>query len=325
MSAQGAVPAGGPAIAVAGEALFDLVSGGGPALTAIPGGSPYNTARAIARLGVSCAWIGSLSDDRFGRALEATLVMDGVDLRHVQRTSMPTTLAVAELDPSGAASYRFYVDGTAGPALYQAPLQDGLPRGTCALLVGSLGLVLEPMASTVEELVLSLGPEVILMVDPNARPSIVRDQQRWRARLERILGRADIVKASADDLSALRPGAAADDTARWLASLGPSAVIVTDGPGAVLVECGGQHRELTPDAVAVVDTIGAGDTFSGALLAFLVATGTGRHDLSDVALVTQAVMFALRASAEVCQRHGADPPTLAELGGWPIVSRTTSR
>lgn len=309
-----------PAVLVAGEALVDLIARAGEPLTAVPGGSPFNTTRAIARLGVACGWIGGLSDDRFGRTLEAALRADGVDLGLVQRTSLPTTLALAELDASGAATYGFYIDGTSAPALRPEPLRDGLPAGTRALLTGSLGLVLEPMASTIEGVVATLPADVILMLDPNARPSIIQDVPGWRTRLERLLPRVDIVKASVEDLALLRPGATAAAAARWIRALGPAAVVVTDGPGPVLVDAGDRQRSLDPEPVDVVDSIGAGDTFAGALLAFLVASGTSREDLADPERLSDAATFALRASAEVCRRVGADPPTLEALGGWQPAS-----
>jgi fructokinase len=182
-------------VVVVGEALLDLISRDDGPIVAVPGGSPYNTARAVARLGLPCAWIGGLSSDRFGRTLEAWLAADGVGLELVQRTDLPTTLALAELDADGAASYRFYTEGTAAPRLLPPSSGgSGLPRGTRALLVGSLGLVLEPMAATVEGIVSSLDPDVLLMLDPNARPSITPDVNAWRARVGRVTARADIVK-----------------------------------------------------------------------------------------------------------------------------------
>lgn len=304
-------------IVVAGEALVDLIARDGEPLTAVAGGGPYNTARAIARLGQTCAWIGGLSSDRFGRALEAGLLADGVLLDLVQRSDLPTTLALAELGAGGAASYRFYVHGTAGPALLPGPLGRGLPPQTRALLVGSIGLVLEPMADTVIGLVSSLGPDVLLMLDPNARPSITTDVVGWRDRIGRVLARADIVKASVEDLAALRPGATAVESAAWVESAGPRVVLVTDGPAPVLVRVAGAMHLVEAPSVQVVDTVGAGDTFGGAFLACVLEMGLGRDGLGDVEAVLTAARFAVRASGLVCGRVGADPPTLAELGGWP--------
>ena len=302
-------------IAVAGEALIDLIVHPDGRLAAATGGGPCNAARAIARLDTPCSWIGSLSTDRFGRMLEAGLAGDGVALALAQRTDLPTTLALAELGEDGAASYRFYVRGTSAPALQPGPLEGGLPADTRAVHLGTLGLVLEPMATTLEALVSSLAADVILMVDPNCRPSITQDPDAYRARMSRVLARADVVKVSADDLAFLRPDlSAAAEAVAWIAAQGPRVVLLTEGSLAVTVHVAGSSHLVPVPAIRVVDTVGAGDSFGGAFLACIVHDGRTREDLADVEAVLRATRFAVRAAAIVCQRPGADPPTLAELG-----------
>jgi fructokinase len=303
-------------IVVVGEALVDLLVRPDGSLAAVPGGGPYNTARAIARLGERVAWVGGLSDDRFGRELEAGLVADGVALDLVQRTTDPTTLALAELDADGAATYRFYTERTSAPAVLPGPFAAGLPAGTRALHAGTLGFVLEPLASTVEALVAALPDDALLMVDPNCRPSITTDPDAYRARIRRVLGRADVVKVSTDDLAFLEPGAEALDAAARIATLGAHAVLVTDGGGPVRVLTAGSVATVDVPAVRIVDTVGAGDTFGGAVLASLVHDGVSRATLESDSLM-RAVRFGVRASAITCSRAGANPPTLDEVGGWP--------
>ena len=168
-------------IVVGGESLIDLIVYPGGRLAAISGGGPFNTARTIGRLGGSAVYLGRLSTDRFGRGLLDQLVLDGVDCRHVQRTDEPTTLAVAELDDSGAATYSFYLEGTSAPGLAGDGLADGLLDGTRALHVGTLGLVLEPMGTTLESLVRGASDDVVVMVDP----TVARRPRRIRRRSER--------------------------------------------------------------------------------------------------------------------------------------------
>jgi fructokinase len=311
----------GPQVIVAGEALIDLIVHPGGEITPLTGGSPYNSVRAIARLGIPAAFVGGLSSDRFGRQLEAGLVADGVQCDRVQRTDLPTTLALAELAPDGSASYRFYVDATSAPAVVPGPLSGGLPATVRALLTGSLGLVLEPMADTLEGVVVDAPADRLVMLDPNARPSITRDPVAWRARMARVIARADIVRASTEDLDYLYPGDPIDAAARRVLGQGPAVVLATDGsrPVRVLTAAG---TELVPaPLVDVVDTVGAGDTFGGAFLGCLVHDGIRPADLADPAIAfaaaVRAARFAVLASAAVCAREGADPPTLAELGGWP--------
>jgi fructokinase len=304
-------------IVVAGEALVDLLARPDGSLTAVPGGGPYNAARAIGRLGESVAWLGGLSSDRFGRTLEAALLADGVSLELVQRTDLPTTLALAELDAGGVATYRFYAAGTAAPAVERpAGGGSGLPASMRAFHVGTLGLVLEPMATTIEALIADLPAETLLFVDPNCRPTIVPDADAYRARVVRVLGRADLVKVSAEDLAFLRPDEDLDAGGHWLASLGARAVLVTDGPRPVRVLVDGDVATIAVPRVPVVDTVGAGDVFGAAVLAALVHGRRTRSGLDRGAIV-DAVAFGVRASAITCERAGADPPTIVDIGGWP--------
>jgi fructokinase len=304
-------------IVLIGDALVDLIVRADGSITAVPGGGPYNSARAVGRLDVPVSWIGGLSTDRFGRELEAGLSGAGVDLSMAQRTDLPTTLALAEIGADGAASYRFYTDSTSAPSVHPGPLADGLPADTEALLTGTLGFVLEPMATTLEALVAALPPDLLLMIDPNCRPSITREPDAFRARMARVLARADIVKASTEDLAFLQPGEPITAAVGWVAALGPRVVLVTDGAAPVRVLIDGVEHQVAAPTVDVVDTIGAGDTFGGAFLACLVQGGARRHSVGDTAAVLRAARFAVRASAFVCERAGADPPTLDELGGWP--------
>ena len=306
-------------IVIAGDALVDLIVRADGSITAVPGGGPYNSARSVGRLGMPASWIGGLSTDRFGRVLEAGLAGAGVDLSMAQRTELPTTLALAEIGADGAASYRFYTDATSAPAVLPGPLAAGLPDDTDAVLTGTLGLVLEPMATTLEAMVAALPPDLLLMIDPNCRPSITRDPDAFRARIARVLARADIVKVSTDDLAYLQRGETLTAAIGWVLALGPRVILVTDGAAPVRVLIDGVEHQVVAPAVDVVDTIGAGDTFGGAFLACLVQGGGGRRSAGDPAAVLRAARFAVRASAIVCERAGANPPTLDELGGWPAA------
>ncbi|MGP1674189.1 MAG: carbohydrate kinase family protein, partial [Candidatus Limnocylindrales bacterium] len=246
-------------IIVAGEALIDLVVHPDLRVEAVPGGGPFNVARTIARLGGTVAFLGRLSADRFGRLLRDRLEADGVDLSLVVATDDPTTLSVAELDEAGAATYRFHAAGTAAAGLRPADLPDiGRPP---ALHVGTLGLVLEPLADTIEMLVSRVPADTLVMVDINARPAAIADRERWADRVTRILARADIVTGSHDDLRTLRPGAAAEATAGTLLDLGPRAVLLTDGPRQTRIVTPRGVTSLEPPRVEVIDTVGAGDAF----------------------------------------------------------------
>ena len=302
-------------IVVAGESLIDLIVDQDGRVEAVPGGGPYNVARALGRLGRRVAFLGRLSTDRFGSILRAGLAAEGVDLELAPTTDEPTLLAVAELDPAGGATYRFYVEGTAAPGLSASDLSNGIPPTATALHVGTLGLVFEPMATTIETLVEAAPPEVLVMADPNCRPTAIRDPAAYLARLDRILGRVDVVKASVDDLLFLDVAAEPLDAARRILDRGPAAVLVTAGGRPVQLVTPNGVAELSVPAVRIVDTVGAGDAFGAGFLAAWTGAGRGRDDLGDDAALAAATRFAIEVGARTTNRAGADSPTLAELEG----------
>jgi fructokinase len=294
-------------IVVAGEALVDLVPDGEDTLTAHPGGGPFNTARALGRLACPVAYLGRISTDRFGARLAGELAADGVLLDACVRTDDPTTLALVELDERGSAAYRFYTDGTAAAGLTPGDALAALPPETAFLHVGTLGLVLEPVAAALEAVVQELHGQALVMVDPNCRPAAITDAAAYRARLERVIARADVVKVSEEDLAWLGV------PARALLDQGPAAVLLTrGGDGAVALTARGETAVPAPP-VDVVDTIGAGDAFSGGWLAWWSERGLGRDALADAGAVGDATRFACLVAARTCARAGASPPRRAEL------------
>jgi fructokinase len=221
---------------------------------------------------------------------------------------------VAELDESGGAEYRFYADSTSAPGLVVNEATSVLPPRIGTFYLGTLGLVFEPMATTLESLVGELDHDTLVALDPNCRPTTIHDPSAYRGRLDRLLRRTDVIKASEDDLAWLRPGAHPVDAARAL--LTPNAVValVTLGGRGALVVTHEDVVEVEATPVDVVDTIGAGDAFMGAFLAHWRARGLGRADLTRPGEVVDAVRFACHVAAITCSRAGADPPRRAEIG-----------
>jgi fructokinase len=300
-----------PVIVVAGEALVDLVIGLDGTVSAALGGAPFNTARTCGRLGVPVAFMGAVSDDRFGAAIAAQLADDHVSTELLQRVSVPTTLAAAELDARGAATYRFYTEATSAPALRPATL----PTATATLFAGGLGLVLEPMADTVTGLVDAAGEDVMVVVDLNCRPDVIRDRDVYLRRVDAVLARADVVKVSDDDLAYLSPAVPPIEAARRLLASGPSVVLLTAGGSHLTVFTPHDERLAVPVApVEVVDTIGAGDAFAGGFLSWWAVSERRRTDLADLEALAAAAAAATRVAGIVCTRRGADPPWRHELG-----------
>jgi len=241
--------------------------------------------------------------------LAAQLAADNVGLDLVERCEQPTTLAVAELDERGAASYRFYVDGTSAPS-YTTKLEDRRPTW---LFTGGLGLLFEPMAATIETMLDDRPVGCAVMVDVNCRPRVVDDRERYVSRLERVFAHADIVKVSDEDLAYLRPGVEPLEAARAVLSRGPRAVLLTAGASSVHVLTASSESEVPVPRVAVVDTIGAGDSFSGGFLTWWSATGRTVDQLGEPAELVPAVAAAIAVAAVTCTRRGADPPWRHEL------------
>ncbi len=296
-------------IVVGGEALVDLVIDPAGRVEAKLGGGPFNAARTVGRLGTEVAFLGSLSRDRFGTMLHDQLVADGVSDRLVSFTELPTTLAAAELDEGGSATYRFYLADTSAPLVADAEL----PAGTRVFHVGTLGMVLEPMGTTMEALVASAPDDVLVLLDPNCRPRVTPDRPAYLARLARMAARADVVKVSTDDLDFMAPGDHAGAIAGLLRG-GTTVVLHTDGGDSVNIHTAAGVQQVPVPRVEVVDTIGAGDSFGGAFAAWWYQVGLGRADLADVAALTAATTAAVQVAAVNCTRAGAQPPTRAELG-----------
>lgn len=299
-------------IVVAGEALIDLILAPDGRLGAVAGGGPFNTARTIARLGGEVAFLGRLSTDRFGQGLRAALETDGVDLRWAPATADPTTLAVAEIDEHGTATYHFHLAETSAPGLGADTVRAAVGAAPVAVHVGTLGLAVDPIASVLTAAVQALPDTVLVMLDVNARPGVVRDRVAYLTRLETVIAHADVVKVSADDLAYLSPGAEPLAAARALRRSG-GVVLLTDGARAVEVLGPGWARTLPVPPVDVVDTVGSGDAFGGGFLARWVELGLGRTELADADAVADATLVGIEVAGLTCGRPGADPPHRADV------------
>ncbi|NJQ02177.1 carbohydrate kinase family protein [Streptomyces zingiberis] len=315
-------------IVVAGEALIDLV----PAVPAVPatqaapaapgddlpallpalGGGPFNTALALGRLGSPVTFCSRVSEDRFGGALLRALGADGVDTSLVQRGAEPTTLAVAEVGEDGSAGYRFYAEGTAD-RLFTLP--EALPETTRAVSLGTCSLVLEPGATAYEALLRrEAGRGVLTALDPNIRPGLIPDHDAYRERFRSWLPSVGVLKLSAEDAAWL--GGTPSD---WLAE-GPEAVVLTRGGEGLTVLTRDGEVSVEAEPVRVVDTIGAGDTVTAALLHRLGEHGAlapGAPGSLTPGAWRDVLAFAARAAALTCSRAGARPPYAAELAAAP--------
>jgi fructokinase len=313
-------------IAVVGEALIDLVVGQDGSVTARPGGAGFNTARTLGRLGAAPVFLDRLSADGFGRTLRASLEHDGVTLGVPQLTEAPTTLAIVDVDPAGAPQYRFYLAGTSSAALEYPVLSAAVPSDVAWVHAGALALAMEPIATSIERLITGdLPADTLVMVDPNCRPGAIASREAYLARLSRILRRTDVVKVSVEDLGYLFPGLPAHAAATALRDQGPALVLVTDGPRTARALLPGPEVTVNVPPVHVVDTIGAGDAFGGAFVAWWSGSELTRSDLRRTGPVRTALQAAVEVAALTCTHVGAEPPWRAELAQRPGWSSGVSR
>jgi fructokinase len=314
-------------ITVAGEALMDVVIDASGSATALPGGAPFNVARTIARLGGECQYLGRFSDDAFGVQLREALESLGVELGTPEPTSSPTTLAIAQLDASGAADYRFYLDGTAAAQLQPTDLPADALVGSDVVALGGLGIVAEPTASTLLGEIHRAPSDATVLLDPNCRPRAIKDPVHYRAGVVAFLDRVDIAKVSVDDLRLLYPGADPHRAARRLLALGPAAVLVTDGSSPVIVHTADDESAVGVPEVRVVDTIGAGDAFVAAFLTWWSDGSRRRRDVVNARALIEATAAAVQVASAACTVRGADLPAdfvwssggPAGRAGWPAA------
>lgn len=304
-------------IVVGGEALVDLVDDDHGLLSPVPGGGPFNTAIALGRFGIPVAYLGTLSHDAYGSMLARLLLEAGVDMSLVRWSEAPTPLAVVRRHEDGANAYTFYLRGTSLTDLLPEAV-PALPEHARAIHVGTLALAVDPPAAAYEALLDREARRRTIVLDPNVRPAVFGDQVSYRARFERLVRFVDVVKLSDDDAAWIYPELELATVIERVLGLGPRLVAITMGPlGAVAASREGRAR-VPAVPVAVVDTVGAGDSFGAALLAALVdraALDPGAPPLDD-SLLEEAVAYAVAAAAITCTRRGAVPPSRAEVDAW---------
>ena len=300
-------------ITVVGEALIDIIVDPAGNVTSVVGGAPLNTARTIARLGIPATFLGGVSTDAFGERIMRLLEADGVGYALRQQVEVPTTLAIAQIDAHGAATYRFMMEGTSAAAVTVEAALSHVGPDCSALHVGTLGLVLQPLADATRAIVEASPEDRLVMVDPNCRPSVMASSDVFNRTLAAVLARADIVKVSGDDLAFIHPDLDVLVAATRLQRESGAVVLFTDGAKSVHVITASDDVILEVPRVTVVDTVGAGDSFSGGFLAQWSRRGLGRSDVANLDEILSAARFGISVAGITCQRPGADPPHVQEI------------
>ena len=306
-------------LASMGELVIDFIPvpgpGGSTAFQMCAGGSPFNVALGMARLGAPTAFVSKASTDYFGRFLRGHLAQEGVDLRFLASDEAFSTLAFVAYD-DGEPSYSFYGDDTADTHLRPADLPDALFDELSIAHVGSISLLRGETPATIVQAVERLKGRALISFDPNIRAGLIKDRPAYDALLTRVFKLADVVKISAADLAWLMPGVPLESAARALQAHGAGLVVVTRG-GAGALALRGSDLIITPQfPVNVVDTVGAGDAFSGGLLAELgrlCVVNRAALDGLPLAALQDALHFAAVTAALTCATAGANPPTRAAV------------
>ena len=306
-----------PFVLVIGEALMDLVvqhDAEADEAAAVPGGSPANVALALGRLGVPVELVTWIGKDTLGTAIHEHLGDSGVIVREPSLAADKTSTAIAKLDKLGAATYVFDVEWA------PEPLQDF--EDAQILHTGSIAAVLQPEAEAILDAIDATKGQALVTYDPNARPQLMGSPSETVGAVEAVVSRADVVKASDEDLEWLYPGSTAEQAALdWIERFDLPLIVVTRGKQGPMAYLGSEVRSsVAPAPVKVVDTVGAGDTFMGGLIDALWRRGIrgaeGRQKLSH--LTEDDLRHVLQEAAEladiVVQRQGANPPWAAELG-----------
>ena len=303
-------------IIISGENVADLLPAGAGLLRAVLGGGPANTAVAAARLGAAVSFAGRFGSDGFGQEFRARLSAAGVDLSHAADVAAPSALARVNLDAVGVASYDFWLHGAADFAAAELPAAG---PGDIQH-IGSLAAYWPPGADLAERWIDDAPGTATL--DVNLRPIVLESQPDAVDRLERLAARADVVRASDEDLRLAYPEADPEDTARrWLregVEGSPSLVVLTLGAdGAVGLTQDGPRVHVPAPKVDVVDTIGAGDAAMGALLCRLASTGLAavRENL------TETLRFTVTVAALACTKEGAYAPTAQDVEAYLSTMR----
>lgn len=307
-------------ILVCGEALFDVFVGdenaqGALGLHAVPGGSPFNVAIGLSRLGRKAGFFGGLSRDLFGRKLSRILAREQVDISASPMIDAPTTLAFVELAADGAPRYAFRGEGAADRLIATAHLPV-IADEVSALIFGSYSTVVAPTGDSLLALAERERRRRVIVYDPNIRPTVVSDLDVWRRRFDAFAETATIVKVSDEDLNLLAPGASPGQFADAALAQGAQLVLVTRGGEGCAAFGGFGKVRAQSVAQTLVDVVGAGDTVTAALVAWLDERGLLHRDAIaglNAREASDAVAFAMRAAAVTCSRRGADLPRRDEI------------
>ncbi|PMQ01868.1 MAG: ribokinase [Dictyoglomus sp. NZ13-RE01] len=306
-------------ILVCGEALIDFTPkkfGDEIGYVPHPGGSPFNVAITLGRLKADVSFFGKISYDIFGEMLFSFLKENNVDTRYLLRGREPTTLAFVIIGPDNEPHFVFYGDNSADSSIRSEELPYSFSSDIALMHFGSISLIREPGASTLESLMEREKGKILISLDPNVRPILIHDKERYIERLEKWVSWSNLVKMSRADLEWLYPGLSLEEMAQKYIGLGVDIVVVTLGERGSKAFTKDGSIEVPAYKVKVVDTVGAGDSFMGGLLYWFWKIGKlNIKEFNSISLkdIEEGLKFASKVAGLTCTRAGANPPYLEEL------------
>ena len=297
---------------VCGEVLIDLIPGSDGMRVAHVGGGPANTAKALARLGHDVQFIDGISSDQYGQMSRKELLDDEVKLDLALKSDKPTCTAEVTLAADGSGSYVFKIDGTATFDFSHSWLPDPSRYKPHVLHIGTLVTVIEPGADVLYDWAIRVAEFAPIVYDPNIRPSVMGDRDRYQASVEKWVAISSVIKVSDDDVEWLYPGESIESVAqRWISD-GAALVVITRGINGLLGVSAGGSVEVPGVKIEVADTVGAGDTVGAIIVEAMIEKGI--LNLTDDVLKATLHRAAVAAGI-TCSRKGAQPPYKHELKG----------
>jgi fructokinase len=294
---------------VAGEVLIDLIPDSDQH-SAVVGGGPANTAKALAKFGVKAYFIDGISNDKYGQMAKAELLADNVLLDYAQFSNKPSCTAKVTLSSSGSATYEFVIEDTATFDFSDQWLPDPQTLNPLLLHIGTLATVIEPGASVLFEWAQSVANVAPIVFDPNIRPAVLGNRDEYVKKIEKWVAISSVVKVSDEDLNWLYPGRAINEIVnKWLEETVQLVVVTLGDKGITAYR---YNEQVSVDAVKVVvaDTVGAGDTVGAILVEAIVNNGLDK--LTGEVLKTM-LNRAAKAAAITVSRTGANPPSKEEI------------
>jgi fructokinase len=297
---------------VCGEVLIDLIPGSDGVRVAHVGGGPANTAKALARLGHDVQFIDGISSDQYGQMSRKELLDDEVKLDLALKSDKPTCTAEVKLAADGSGSYVFNIDGTATFDFSLDWLPDPSRYKPQVLHIGTLVTVIEPGADVLYDWAIRVAEFAPIVYDPNIRPSVMGDRERYQASVEKWAAISSVIKVSDDDVEWLYPGESVESVAqRWIND-GAALVVITRGINGLLGVTASGSVEVPGVKIEVADTVGAGDTVGAIIVEAMIEKGI--LNLTDEVLKATLHRAAVAAGI-TCSRKGAQPPYKHELKG----------